>query len=240
MKKTKISFFLIFVFIVSTQNMEAFLDIFTTHGKRNNQIDAIIREALDTANNKWKRSLVPIPEEFESTCAYIPEHEERKTSKVVFNFSELHHAKHPKIQTLNDFLLDDQKTAEKIGSIIMKNHNRDRTVTKERSSCTTKLISHTEKAILFEFLKFNAKQNCKSISKQNLFGEREEEIVCIGPEIISEIPSEYYITWIVDLGEHEFRQYLFWTKDRQPTEAERTYLLELFQYMEAQIKNVND
>ena len=60
--------------------------------------------------------------------------------------------------------------------------------------------------------------------------------------VFSEEPKEnlkeYDLTWIVDLGNRNFRTYTFKSKDTIPTPEEKKYLIDLFEYMEAKIQNV--
>jgi hypothetical protein len=69
-------------------------------------------------------------------------------------------------------------------------------------------------------------------------GEQEEEFVSQGDESVKDNPVEYRLIWIIDVGLGNFRRYIFLTRKKKPTDEEKNYLLELFKYMEAQIKHV--
>lgn len=51
--------------------------------------------------------------------------------------------------------------------------------------------------------------------------------------------KEHNIEWIVDLGNGKFRRYKYHTKYENLKDHEKTFWLQLFHYMEEQIKNVS-
>lgn len=189
MKKIKICLFITLLLFIATPKAEALLDIFTVYGKRNNTIEKIILEALNTPKKEWVRTRVPIPEKYESSSTYAPKGLDKRNPSTCVFFEELYLAKHPTLHTLNDLYCDE---AMKFPYF----------------SC--QVLYQDEKTLSFEI--------CK---RSNQIAER-----------------EHLVGWIVDLGKGNFRMYTYRTQYENVKEEEKTFWLQLFQYMEEQIKNV--
>jgi hypothetical protein len=189
MKKIKISIFIALFMCMALPNAEALLDIFIVYGKRNNAIEKIILEALNTPTKEWERIRVPIPEKYESDSSYAPKGSDRKDPSTAFFFSECYFAKHPTLHTL-----DDLYSNSIVGSLYV----------------SFKPIFRDEKTVAFEIVNSSNKASLK----------------------------EHTVKWIVDLGGSNFRAYTYRTKYENLREEEVTFWLDLFKYMEEQIKHV--
>lgn len=236
MKKNLSILLTLFAVIGFTPKAEAFLDMFVVYGKRNNQINEMILEALSTPRSSWKRVRVPVTEEYESYSTYIPGSSNEDDSKKQFFFTELRHAKHPSLHTLNDLFKNDNKSVEKINSEKPKIIHNSNKIIEVSAVSSANTISSEENSIAYEITTINRKRDGVVKYSTNFMGESNSEFTFNDPA--KEDLKEYNLIWTIDLGNRNFRNYMFRSKDTIPTPEEKKYLLDLFRYMEAQIANV--
>lgn len=229
------------IFMGSAAPADALIDLFTIYNKRNRTIDEIIMNTLDTPENRWQRIRAPINEDYKSWCAYAPKGEVRGDEKIQFRLHEFHYAKHPKIHTLNDIYVAEQELAEtEQNSGITEKSDVKGAVTRKRLFNKVLLVSKNENTICYEKVTLSSEQDgIKTEGQKDIFGKyKGGEISYTSPEKINEVPLAYLLYWTIDLGGGEFRRYSYWLEGKNPTQEEKTYLIQLFQYMENQIKNV--
>jgi len=237
MKKTIAFLFVYFAIFGFIPKAEAFLDLFVVHGKRNNTINKIILESLNTDKTKWYRSQLPFTKDYTTESIYLLEAERNTDVKRSFSLAEFNYKNHPTLHSLKDIFAKEKDLGEKLKShqpVTYRSGNG--VIEKDRILQDISIIFQNENSIGYEMGIFDVKQKGKVSVTENLFGEREEK------EILSENEERKLrfcdIRWVVDIGNSNFRSYNFRIKDRLPTPEEKKYLLDLFQYMEAQIQNV--
>lgn len=212
---------------------EAIFDIFTVYGKRNNTINEIILEALSTPDNKWQRTRAPIQDRPIAWASYGQLGDSSKS----FEYQELHFTNHPKTRTLEDLRKEAEELPKKpCGE--STSHFADGTVSRARGFYTTQFFTNTPHSFCHEEVKWRAEQKVKYTSTTNIMGQTTEQYTELEPEVIQNPPLEYSLYMTVDLGQGEFRRYVFKLTKKIPSEEEKTYLTQLFQYMESQIAHV--
>ncbi len=212
-----------FLFLAVTSRTEAFFDMFVTYGKQNNQIDAIIQKALDTPDQKWKRTLVPVEDnEGEILCAYSPEHENKNNPEHSFALSRFKDNK--KTQNTGSSLFSIAKSkAEKLTATVTT-HGSEK-LKKVKYTCPLLMIPNDENTICYETF----------LCQQELSDENNP-----GPVIYqANHYQKHAICWILDFGGGKIRTYQYRVYRRLIQPEEKAYILELFKYMEAQLKNVD-
>jgi hypothetical protein len=143
--------------------------------------------------------------------------------------------KNSSFSSLDDFLLKAQKEAEEKGLREAILHKGNGDVTKSRAVETINIISREPHSLCFEIHQYRASKKAKT--RINAFGE-EIDIISDEPEVLSETPLQYTLAWIIDLGSGNFRKYHYWAQDRTIQKEDKEHIIELFKYMEDQIKNV--
>ncbi len=238
----------VFLFTCSLQGEEqkdplkGFLRSFLPYAKHDDQIAAILTEALNSSGAKWRRVGKVVEDVPEVRTSYSPESEPYGNEKIAVTFSELHYAKHKTCRTLDDFYSNAENLAKEVNTPSKPyiRQNRQGETLSSTESCQLTIISRTENALCYESKRqITTKKFQKQATKPNFMGQVQEELIPCEGAADEVTPSGYYLYMIVDCGGGEFRRYIYSTEKMTPTEAERNYLLQLFEYMEAQIKNVS-
>lgn len=224
-----------------TDLIELLLKSVSPGAKRNEKVISTVLKSLETENSKWKHVEGPCgPTRYKVWTYYSPESEPKNREKILFKWTEYHYGKHLPSHTLKDFYIE-------VESIINTNnaspHSKCRSSngdgTHSMSTCTSKsnLISNLENILCYETSRMIVTQTVQKVtSKPNFLGQTTEEIIPSGN--VESKRDGYRLVMIVDLGGGEFREYSYWAEEIIPSDEEKAYLLRLFKYVEAQIKNV--
>lgn len=253
MKKLDIGILLTLLFSITTplhayfgyscDLFDAINDNSARYGKHGRAVNNVLKTALSTNAHKWDQPDLPINTDLCIQYTFFPETEldNKKNSKRTFIFSELAYAKHKKYHTLDDLVVevkdelriwDDYKYRQEA----RENHEYIRHTFQHEVT----LIDKNKNSICFESTLFSVNQRFfEAEGLEDIFGNiTEKTSTPKGEKIISQIPTEYVLNFVVDLGGSKFRKYTYKLRDYQPTEEDKTRLLNLFKNMEEQIKKI--
>lgn len=243
MKKLKIGLILTLLLTIATPAHAFFESINPSvllYGKRSQTIDSIILNSLSTKDNVWIRTKVPYPDKINTWSRYSQECDDRENPKRKFIFSELNYGKSEKYRTLDDFIVKSHDSLKEVNSCERINYDKDGKPVKKSFLSKVNTVSKEAKEICLEVILYKVSQPLiQTKPTYDIFGNQTEGVsIAGGEECIDEIPTNYILYWIVDLGESKFRQYSYELSDRNPSEEEKTCIVNLFKHLEEQIKKV--
>lgn len=219
MKKFRL--LLVFMTLLLSVRAEAIFDSFAIfYGKKNNEIHQIILRSLDTREKKWKLTRAPHDDKDGGISS---EYRENNNNKSYLIFSTFDGGKKQIFRTGTELFMRYKEKAEKFPGTWVNNYANGRTE-KTKSFVSIKMVSSDEQTICFE----------QYISEQDITDDENPGDV----KIRQGKDQDHSINLIVDLGDGRLHWYVYGAQKRLIPPEEKAYIIELFKYMEAQIKNV--